>query len=83
MPACVGDQVADRGLRVQGIALSSSTTWWRRPSRRARPEFATTAATSGSGVTVAVSMTRNCGHQVVTRRPSCCFTSMVISIAVT
>ena len=45
--------------------------------------FATTAATSGSGVTVAVSMARNCGHQVVTRRPSCSFTEMVTSITVT
>ena len=50
---------------------------------RSSSNLPTTAATSGSGVTAAVSMTRNCGHQVVTRRPSCCFTSMAISIAVT
>src|SRR5215813_7441820 len=31
--------------------------------------FATTAATSGSGVTIAVSMTRNCGHHLRRRPP--------------
>src|SRR5262249_37399079 len=45
--------------------------------------FATTAATSGSGATVAVSITRNCGHQVVVRVPRSSFTSMAMSIAVT
>src|SRR5262249_53504875 len=44
---------------------------------------ATTAATSGSGVTVAVSMMRNCGHQITLRRPPSSLTLMATSIAVT
>jgi len=44
---------------------------------------ATTAATSGSGVTVAVSMMRNCGHQVTLRRPFSSLTVMTTSMAVT
>ena len=51
--------------------------WWRaaRPSRGSAPARSPppTAATSGSGVTVAVSTTRNCGHQSTSRRLPCCF----------
>src|SRR5262249_40952574 len=45
--------------------------------------LATTAATSGSGVTVAVSMMRNCGHHVTLRRPFSSLTLMATSMAVT
>src|SRR5262249_46955197 len=38
--------------------------------------LATSAATSGSGTTVAVSMMRNCGHRATIRRPPSCLTSM-------
>ena len=44
---------------------------------------ATAAATSGSGVTVAVSTMRNCGHHFTSRRPSTSDTSMLTSISVT
>ena len=73
--------------RTVALRLSSSTavvvsgTFIWTSSSRWKP--ATVAAISGSGVTVAVSITRNCGHQAMLRLLPSCFTSMCRSITVT
>ena len=86
----VGDQVADRGLAGahRGVAAveldrGGGERHVHLAARARASNSATTAATSGSGVTVAVSMMRNCGHHVTSRRPSPRVTSMVTSISVT
>src|SRR5438876_4314704 len=60
--------IAASRVRTVAVRLSSATAVVPSASSSSLPSspsyFATTAATSGSGFTVAVSMMRNCGHQV-------------------
>ena len=60
-------------MQIASLILSISSA-----SKRA-----TAAATSGSGVTVAVSITRNCGHQFVMRLSPSSRTEIATSTQVT
>ena len=87
MASATSAPIAVSRERTVVLRLSSSTAVVPIGVSRWRPRsasyFATTSAISGSGVTTAVSITRNCGHQVTRRLPSSSLTSIATSIAVT
>ena len=71
--------VAERLSSATAVVPSAASS-----SLLSSPSYSvTTAAISGSGVTVAVSMMRNCGHQATLRRPFPSLTVMTTSMAVT
>ena len=87
MASAMSAPIAVSRERTVALRLSSSTAvvpiGVSRCALRSASYFATTSAISGSGVTAAVSITRNRGHQATLRLPSSSFTSMATSMAVT